>query len=206
MKKRLLLIRHAQSEANKTHTIQGWLDYPLSDLGHTQAKQLSIRLKSDFEVTQIFTSPLSRTVQTATYLAEAFNLPLNYDENLKERGLGPLSGLNGQEIKHKFPEQHQAWINNTPRPFLEGMEHPTLLAKRVQSAMDTILAQTPVDTTVAVVSHGGTLNQMLKNWLQPELLANALFAFSNASLTVVDVYKSSICILTLNDTAHLGEN
>ncbi|MFQ5577325.1 MAG: histidine phosphatase family protein [Anaerolineae bacterium] len=204
MKKRLLLIRHAQSQANAQGVIQGWLDSPLSDAGHYHAQCLGTRLATEFEVAKIFVSPLSRAVETAAHLGQALKAPVTYYGCLKERNLGPLTGLTKQEVRQKYPQVERAWVNNLPRPPLIGAEDDDAFARRVQLAVDAVLDQTEPDTTVAVVSHGGTLNQMLKNWLNISRMGRLTFSFSNSSLTIVDVYATYIRLNLLNDTSHLG--
>ncbi len=205
MKKRLLLVRHGQSQANKEGRVQGWLDSPLSELGHLHAQLVSRRIAAEFDVAHIFSSPLLRATQTASYLSAEKNLSLTIIDALKEQNLGPLSGLTKAEIKTRYPQLDHAWINNLPRPIMEGIESDTQFASRVQHAMDTILRKIEPDSTAAIFSHGGTLNQMLKNWLKITHGGRLTFTFNNASLTIVDVYPTFARVVVLNDTHHLGE-
>ena len=205
MKKRLLLIRHGQSQANKEGRVQGWLDSPLSELGHLHAQLVSRRIAAEFDVAHIFCSPLLRAKETALYLSQAKNLPLTIIDALKEQNLGPLSGLPKTEIKARYPHLEHAWTNNLPRPLMEGIESDIQFATRVQQAMDTILYSIEPGSIAAVISHRGTLNQMLKNWLKITHGGHLTFTFSNASLTIVDVYRTYTQVVVLNDTHHLGE-
>ncbi len=202
MKKRLLLIRHAQSEANKEGRVQGWLDSELSVLGHRHAELVSRRVAAEFQVAEIFCSPLRRATQTASYLGQQINRPLTLIEDLKEQNLGPLSGLTKEEIKFKFPQLEHAWVNNLPRPPLDGIESDYLFAKRINRAIKAILNTVEPETTAAVFAHGGTLNQMLKNWLKISRGGRLTFTFNNASLTIVDVYPTFVRLIVLNDTHH----
>ncbi len=204
MKKRLLLIRHGQSQANKENRVQGWLDSPLSELGHLHAQLICRRVAAEFDVAYVFSSPLLRARQTASYLSAEKNLSLNIIDGLKEQNLGPLSGLTKSEIKNRYPHHDHAWTNNLPRPATEGIESDEQFAARVQQAMDTMLHRIEPGSTAAVFSHGGTLNQMLKNWLKITR-GGRTFTFNNASLTIVDVYPSFVRVVVLNDTHHLGE-
>ncbi len=163
-----------------------------------------MRLAAEFEIAKIFTSPLIRAAETAAIISRACNRPLLYTDALKERNLGPLSGLPKSEVKLKFPEVERAWLNNLPRPPLEGAETETEFAWRVQRAVESILAQTEPGSTVVVVSHGGTLNQMLKLMLNINGMYRPLFTFYNTSLTVLDVYPSFTRLVLLNDIHHLG--
>lgn len=206
MKKRLLLIRHGQSQANKEGRVQGWLDSPLSELGHLHAQLVSRRIAAEFDVAHIFCSPLLRATQTASYLSSENQVPITIIDALKEQNLGPLSGLTKSEIKTLYPHLEDAWVNNLPRPSMEGLESDKSFARRVQLATDQILAIVQPGDTAAVFAHGGTLNQMLKNWLKINHGGRLTFTFYNASLTIVDVYSSFARVVVLNDTHHLGEN
>ncbi|HEY86327.1 MAG TPA: histidine phosphatase family protein, partial [Chloroflexi bacterium] len=161
MKRQLLLVRRAQSQANSEGRIQGWIDSPLSEYGHFQAARLAARLATEFEINKIFTSPLIRAEETAAHIAEAVDsAPILCDERLKERNLGALAGLTKQEVREQFPEMERAWTNNLPRPPIKGMENDAEFALRVQLATDAVLRDTESDTTAIVVSHGGTLDQI----------------------------------------------
>ena len=205
MKKRLLLIRHAESEGNKQHIVQGWLDLPLSERGHEQAELLGRWLAAHFEIAKIFTSPLCRATETANYLSKALNKPLIYHETLKERNLGALAGLNREQIKTQFPNVDMAWLNNLPRPHIEGAENNAEFATRAEQALTNILNETESETTVAVFTHGGLLNRLLQNFLTPANGKHISFVFNNASLSIVDVYSESIKLVLLNSTTHLGK-
>jgi broad specificity phosphatase PhoE len=58
-------------------------DPPLSDDGMVQAKQLAKRLKGE-KISQIFSSPFLRTVQTANAVAEVLDLPIKLETGLSE--------------------------------------------------------------------------------------------------------------------------
>lgn len=205
MKKRLLLIRHAQSQANKEGRVQGWLDSELSELGHRHARLISRRVASNFRVSQIFCSPLIRARQTASYLSELLELPLTLNDDLKEQNLGPLSGLTKTEIRQRYPHLEDAWNNNLPRPAMAGLESDDQFSIRVQRAINSILNSVSPNSTTAVFAHSGSLNQMLKNWLKITHGGQLTFSFNNTSLTIVDVYATYVRLVLLNDTHHLGE-
>ena len=65
---KLIIVRHAESEANSKGISQGykneWEDTPLSGKGEQQAKKVAQRLKSE-EISLIYSSDLKRAKQTA---------------------------------------------------------------------------------------------------------------------------------------------
>ena len=62
---KLYLIRHGETQANKTGVLMGSTDTPLNDQGRQQAMMLRDRTTA-LEVDSIFASPLSRAVETAS--------------------------------------------------------------------------------------------------------------------------------------------
>ncbi|MGK7916868.1 MAG: histidine phosphatase family protein [Prochloraceae cyanobacterium] len=58
-------------------------DPPLSEDGLTQARELGQRLKSE-SIAHIFSSPFLRTVQTASQVAQALDLPIKLEAGLSE--------------------------------------------------------------------------------------------------------------------------
>lgn len=58
-------------------------DPPISDDGVLQAQQLAQRLQKE-KIKHVFASPFLRTVQTASYVAEALDLPIKLESGLSE--------------------------------------------------------------------------------------------------------------------------
>ncbi|AFZ36459.1 Phosphoglycerate mutase [Stanieria cyanosphaera PCC 7437] len=58
-------------------------DPPLSEDGFIQARQLGNRLQGE-QITQIFSSPFLRTIQTANEVAEILDLPIKLEAGLSE--------------------------------------------------------------------------------------------------------------------------
>src|SRR5512136_2830135 len=99
----LLLIRHGQSTWNAQGRIQGWADPPLSETGLDQARKLAQRLAADgHTLAAIYSSPLFRAQQTAEQVGQAFSLPVQTEDRLKENNVGQLTGLTGIEVGQQF--------------------------------------------------------------------------------------------------------
>ncbi|HAF72768.1 MAG TPA: histidine phosphatase family protein, partial [Corynebacterium variabile] len=68
--RRLLLIRHGQTEFNKAGRMQGQLDTPLSDADRDEAIRVAEGL-ADWPIGTVVSSDLERAVDTAAALAGA---------------------------------------------------------------------------------------------------------------------------------------
>jgi len=84
----LWLIRHGETDWNRDHRLQGWVDTPLNRTGRSQARQLAAVL-SGRTFTGVWSSDLSRAVETARL---AFGEPTQ-EKALRELDFGDLQGL-----------------------------------------------------------------------------------------------------------------
>lgn len=204
MARTIFLIRHGQSEANAEGRVQGWLDSPLSERGRQQALRLARKLSTETDFYALFTSTLTRATETAQIIAAHLDCPLNFEDDLREYNMGPITGLTFQEIRERFPARYQAFERNEPLPHLPGTEGEETFLIRVGQCMDRILQQVPDNRSALVVSHSGTLNACLRNWLGLPNNRRRPFKFSNASISVVEVTSTNMRLVRLNDTCHLN--
>ncbi len=112
--KKLVLIRHGESEWNKLNLFTGWTDVDLSEKGHEEAKEAGKLLKEegyDFDV--CYTSYLKRAIHTLQHVLDEMDrnwLPVIKSWKLNERHYGALQGLNKSETAEKYGEdQVKIW-------------------------------------------------------------------------------------------------
>lgn len=160
--KKVYLIRHGLPDfpGGKGMCI-GTTDIPLGEAGLQQAQNMAKQLPP---VTAVYSSPLSRAVQTA----QAIGLPVIVLEDLREMGAGEWDGLTFEEIRLRYPELYAARANDLTLP-LPGSEDHTAGLIRFRRAMETAAQQAPGD--FAVVAHGGIIAQFLQSvsgvWRKP---------------------------------------
>ena len=112
--KKLVLVRHGESEWNKLNLFTGWTDVDLSDKGHEEAKAAGQLLKNegyDFDI--CYTSYLKRAIHTLYHILDEMDrawLPVIKTWKLNERHYGTLQGLNKAETAEKYGEaQVKIW-------------------------------------------------------------------------------------------------
>jgi len=107
--RRLVLVRHGNSEWNLSNRFTGWTDIPLTGEGLAQAATVGHRLAAEGMVfDEVHTSVLQRTHQMADSLLAAAShpsIPRYSTWRLNERHYGQLQGLNKQEIFAIWGEQ-----------------------------------------------------------------------------------------------------
>ena len=70
MSTNIILVRHGQTEWNRLERFRGRYDVPLNSTGLKQADQVAKRILSQWKPVAIYSSPLSRAMQTADALAK----------------------------------------------------------------------------------------------------------------------------------------
>lgn len=107
---RVLLVRHGQTDWNAAGKIQGASDVPLNDKGRRQAGELAAKMLASGEtVGAIYSSPLSRALETAEIIGAALGMqPVPVGE-LTELSFGDWEGCSWDEIGQKWPEQFAAY-------------------------------------------------------------------------------------------------
>src|SRR5260370_39085161 len=95
--RRLVMLRHGQTDYNAGSRMQGQLDTELSDLGRAQAVAAA-EVLGKRQPLVIVSSDLRRAYDTAVALSEQTGLPVEVDPRLRETHLGDWQGLTHTEV------------------------------------------------------------------------------------------------------------
>ena len=152
MNRLLIAARHGETDWNAAGRIQGQRDIPLNEAGRRQVKDAATRI-AEYSPTSIWSSDLSRAVDTANALAEIVSLPVSIDERLREIYVGAWEGLDLDEVAERFPEEWLAWKNGEDIR-RGGGESRADLAVRVGTAMEEIVNDPTSGNCVAIFGHG----------------------------------------------------
>lgn len=107
--KKLVLVRHGESQWNRENRFTGWTDVDLSEKGIQEAKEAGKMLKEagyGFDIA--YTSVLKRAIKTLYYILDELDLlwiPVNKSWKLNERHYGALQGLNKAETSAQYGEE-----------------------------------------------------------------------------------------------------
>jgi broad specificity phosphatase PhoE len=153
------LIRHGQTDWNNEGRFQGTMDIPLNQNGINQANQF-IKYLNGTHFNALYSSDLSRALQTAKIISGFINKEIIIDVRLRERNLGEWEGKLLKEVQEEYKK---AWndLQNDPTEYrpLRG-ESVADCAKRMWAAADEI-ARTNPGGTVMIVSHGLALATLI---------------------------------------------
>lgn len=152
--RRVLILRHGESEWNVERRWQGWLDIPLSPRGEEQAAARARQLARDmFRPRAIYSSDLHRAARTAEILGGHLDVPVVTEPGFRERHGGEWQGLTGTEIDERYPGMRAKWRHgelSTP----PGGELEDQVYARFDAALVRALAHVGTGVLGIVTHHG----------------------------------------------------
>ena len=101
----ILLVRHGETDWNRDRRVQGHTDVPLNETGREQARALAGELAGE-PLAAVYSSDLSRALETATIVAEPRSLAVTTLPALREKHFGTWEGLTDAEVLTRFPDAH----------------------------------------------------------------------------------------------------
>ena len=180
--KRVLIVRHGETDYNATRRYQGYLDVPLNSVGQEQAQKLGIYLKDGgWKIDAIYSSDLKRAYGTAQEIANVLENDIVGEVRLREINVGIFQGLTREEIQAQHPDAWKQWREDDDFVVPEG-ESRLQLRARAYEAWQEITEQDL--STVIMVSHGGTIRQLTEQLIASDDLPQLYFA--NTSLSILE--------------------
>ena len=159
--RRLVMLRHGQTEFNAGSRMQGQLDTDLSDLGRAQAVAAA-EVLAKRQPLLIVASDLRRAHETALTLSQHSGQPVRVDTRLRETHLGDWQGKTHSEVDVMSPGARLAWRDDA-RWAPHGGESRIDVAARSTPVVADILAGEPEwgadepERPVVLVAHGGLI-------------------------------------------------
>jgi len=157
--RRLILLRHGQTDYNVDGRMQGHIDSCLTDAGHEQAAEAAPVLAS-LAPDRLVSSDLRRAVDTAEVVGAACGLPVKFDPRLRETHLGLWQGHTVAEIERDYPGAIATWRSDPGWAPPEGESRIDVVARSrpVVDELDAEFADSDgVSETVLLVAHGGLI-------------------------------------------------
>lgn len=205
MKTRLIFVRHAEAEGNKYRRFHGWTDSNITEKGHLQAKRVAERLKS-MEVDVIYSSSLKRTMQTASYISEALNLPIIVSDKMKEINGGDWEDVPWIELQKRWPDEYEVWEN---RPYEHRMPNGESMAEFQKRLLDEVrrIIRENEGRNVLIVTHGTAIRAMLCHFRECTLeeMINVAWC-DNTAITIIDYEDGRFTTVVEGDSTHLGSD
>ena len=162
---RLYMIRHGQSYVNLPDWTEGNLDTSLTELGQRQAVALAQWLPQKLEaIDMLYSSTIKRARETASYLAEAYDIPIQYDDRIREIGTSRADHMPWPN--DAMPNYGTIWGSERPfqtiTPSRTDGESMMQFAVRVGMFIEEMVERHDQETIV-VVCHGRVIESMFNH-------------------------------------------
>ncbi len=214
---RLRLVRHAETEHNINHLMQGWSDSPITERGHRQIEAVAQHLAAErFDLA--FSSDLQRTRTTADGILAALDPkpPLEHLELLREWHFGAHEERPSADVWREVIVEHGFEVDrelSALRAIADQVgwrglfdtiaqldptgqaEEAAATVMRADAALEHVVRaagalERPAadEVHVLVVSHGGFITSLLRQ-LVPELTPDVILP--NCSITTVSLAEGT---------------
>lgn len=214
-------VRHGQTYFNHYRKIQGWSNTPLTEEGAEDVYR-SARGLADVKFDAVYTSDLSRTVQTASIILEenkyAEELSIEMMPEFREVFFGSFEGedidtawaaineeMNYPSIPEMFAQANiPERMNATKKadPYHHAEDFLTFWTRIEEGLMKLISKHRDTGEKILVVAHGNTIRYLLNNLVAELENPQPLL---NASVSVVTYRDGAYHLEKYNEVKHFKD-
>ncbi|MDH3590675.1 MAG: histidine phosphatase family protein [Planctomycetota bacterium] len=195
--KRVVLVRHGETEWNREGRMQGHADIPLNASGRAQSAAVAARFLGE-RFDALWCSDLVRARETADAIGRTVGVVPRPSALWRELEVGELEGVQHFSFGARLRElmEHPDPLD---QPLTPGGESLGAFQRRLRDGWDRIEGENAL-----VVSHGGAIKCLLVDLLR--IGPHGIDSFSlrhNTGVTVVEIMNGYPRIVLLNCAAHL---
>lgn len=197
----IILVRHGQTPWNRDKIFRGSKDIPLNEQGREEARLAGEALKNE-KIHAIYTSPLSRSRDTALAIARHHGLEVKDHPGLSDLCYGDWEGLPLAEVKVKYAELYRQWETTPHMVRFPNGETLAELRGRAWAAVQEIVAAHP-GQTVVLSAHRAVNKVLIAAFIG---LDDSHFWRIGQDTTAINRFiwtGSTWQIMAINDTNHL---
>ncbi|WP_447599748.1 histidine phosphatase family protein [Nitrospira sp. Nam80] len=189
-----LLIRHGETDWNRSGRVMGDQPIPLNHAGERQARELA-RLLGGAKIARLYSSPVLRALQTAQVLGEALQAAVVPAQGLSEIGVGAWLNRFWRDLAEDPAKRD--WYTRPDEARPEGGETLCEVQRRAVSAVQEVLP-TLRGGHCAFVSHADVIRTIVAHYLQLDLAALRNIKIDHASATALEIAPQGNQLLFLN--------
>ncbi len=201
----LLLVRHGESEANRSGTFAGQTDVQLLHKGIEQARKTAEYIAEHYTVSRVYASDLKRAYKTGRVISDLLQVDLISNEKLREINAGEWQGKMFDELVANYQEDYACWLSDIGNCTCTGGESVKQLGVRVVEAL-TDIAEDNIGKTVVIATHATPIRvlQCLLQGLSLDAMKDIPWV-SNASVTELTYESGKWNFVNVGEDKHLSE-
>jgi probable phosphomutase (TIGR03848 family) len=198
----IILVRHGENDWVKKHRLAGWIEgVHLNDNGRQQAHAAAARL-SHLPIKAIYSSPVTRCVETAEIIAQTLNQQIRPLPDMGEVRYGKWEGKKIKKLSKK-----KLWfvVQFFPsRMRFPGGEALREVQFRAIQALESLNDGYADEDIVIVVSHADVIKLVLAHYLGVHIDLFQRIGLSPASASVIQLSsRGTVRVLRINDDGPL---
>lgn len=199
----IVIVRHGETLLNTQGIFRGREDVALNERGERQASAVAEALSGE-PLAAVFTSPLSRALDTARAVAARHDLVPVVDPAFNNIDLGAWQAREKEQIRAEQPDLWKLWTEDPDALSIPGAETLAQVRERAhRRALE--LAEEYAGSRIAIVSHrsvakllGGALLGMTSGYFWS-------FYLDNAGYSIIGFDGGKPVLLKWNESCHLSE-
>ncbi|MBM9498790.1 alpha-ribazole phosphatase [Leptospira sp. 201903071] len=180
----LFLIRHSTPNVAKG-TCYGRTDLPLVSDFQTEFEKIFSKLKDPLN--RLYSSPSRRCKELAEFLSKDSNGILEFSDLLLELNFGSWEGKLWTEIPQTESEY---WMNDFVNQRTPNGESYLDLSKRISVFLEAILATSPLNSKIGIVTHAGAIRSFLCKLASIPLESGFRFDLDYGSVSKISIEKN----------------
>lgn len=198
----IILVRHGENEWARKNKLAGRIPgIHLNETGHRQANAVAQRLAA-LPVKAVYSSPITRCVETAAYVADTHRLSVQFIDEISEVEYGEWEGKKIKKLsKEPLWRAVQFFPSRARFPRGEALRESQF---RAVQAIEELAARHDKDMIV-VVSHADVIRLLLAHYLgiHIDLFQRLVISPASASLLALGA-EGGVRVLRINDDGPLN--
>lgn len=205
MSLKLYLLRHGQTTFSRDNAFCGaGLDPELTPDGEAMAQAFASHYRT-IGWTDVYTSPLRRSVMTAQVACAVSRLEMKLRDDLKEIAYGKWEGQSVENVSRNYHDDYVRWSADPAWHAPTGGELAVAIARRALRVIEEI-KEKYVEGNVLIVSHKATIRIMLCSLLGIDSgRFRYRFACPVGSVSIIEFGANGPLMHALADRSHLDE-
>ena len=197
----IVLVRHGENDWSKKNKLAGRIPgVHLNEVGHQQAHAVAQRLAA-LPIKAVYSSPITRCVETAAYIADTHSLTIHHVSELVEVDYGEWEGRKIKKLA-KLPLWRAVQFFPSRARFPQG-EALRDVQHRAIRAIEEIAGRHEKEIVV-IVSHADLIRLVLAHYLGVHIDSFQRLVIAPASASIISLHpEGMVRVLRVNDDGPL---
>ncbi len=191
----VVLMRHGEALNNVKHILTGrTLVYHLTERGRLHVNE-AVEMLKPLCIRYVYTSPITRAVETAEIVSSRLDIPFSIDERLTETDMGRLTGMSYFDVLDKYRDLLK-WFYHGEDVSDYGLENFNSIKARILSMLDYVTDKHRGENTL-LITHLDVIKAVIAELLKVSADVLLDLKINTASLTILK-HSSSYQLLAYN--------